>query len=140
MQLGVDDPVVAGELAAKVGPNGSAAIVVKDEPTAARVRGGAARARARIDVRVAPLSTLPFQAEAFDLVVANEAINPVGVSPLKESLRVLRAGGRVVVIETAGSGSSESSGGDGILQQAGFTAVRVLLERKGRRFVEARKS
>lgn len=58
------------------------------------------------DLRPAPLSALPFDAEAFDLVVSNDVLqhvheNEVGQS-VGELLRVLRPGGKLV-LRTNGS-------------------------------------
>jgi len=161
LQVGVDDPAVASALAAKVGLSGDAAIVVTDHEGAARARDAAANAGVLIDVQVTPLSRLPFESAAFDLVIAHSMRGLLSsldantrTAALREWHRVLRAGGRVMTIE-AGPASGlkgllrHSRGNDPqaaagavvtTLEAAGFRAVRVLAEREGYRFTEGIKT
>jgi SAM-dependent methyltransferase len=161
LQIGINDPAVATALAAKVGLSGHAAIVVTDDHSAARARNAAARAGVLVDVQVTPLSPLPFESGAFDLVIAHN-LRGLASSPdanarsaaLREWHRVLRTGGRVMTIEAGPAGrlkgwlrhppSDEAPGAYGAvtsaLEAAGFRAPRVLAEREGYRFTEAIKT
>ena len=162
LQIGVDDPKLLAAMALKIGLSGSASVAVSDEAAATRARGGAAGAGALIDLHVTPLDALPFDNDAFDVVVVH-GVN--GLLPslndqaradraLRETRRVLRHGGRVIVIE-AGPKSGlagvirpyrpdakyEAAGGAvAALQAAGFKPVRMLWEREGYRFTEGLKT
>jgi SAM-dependent methyltransferase len=161
LQIGIDDPAVASALAAKVGLSGNAAIAVTDDEGAARARSAAARAGVLVEVQVTPLSPLPFQSGAFDLVIAHSMRGLVSsldatarTAALREWHRVLRTGGRVMTIE-AGRASGlkgllrhsqldeayDASGGVvSALEAAGFRPVRVLAEREGYKFAEGIKT
>jgi len=154
LQIGVDDPSLVGAIAAKVGLSGHAAIVVADERQAARARAGAAAAGALADIHTTGLAALPCGDDAFDVVVVHAAGvahalgDEPGMAMLGDSRRVLRAGGRIVVIEGRGrglfgrvraAGPSPSEPGAALkaLAAAGFKAARLLAEREGYRFFEA---
>src|SRR6266850_293625 len=106
LQVGVDDAAVASAIAAKVGLSGHAAIAVADERDAARAHGAAASAGVLVDVKVAPLASLPFESDAFDLVVVHGVHGLVSsldadarLAAMREWRGVLRQGGRVMTIE-----------------------------------------
>lgn len=153
LQIGIDDSDLVGAIAAKVGLSGQAAVVVTEERDANKVRGAAARAGALVDVQVAPLDALPFADDAFDVVVLHAAglksvqAGSQSVSILRDALRVLRGGGRVVIIEGSGSGLMtrlrparvDTAGTLSALDAAGFTATRLLAEREGYAFLEGLK-
>lgn len=162
LQIGVDDPTLLGEMAGKTGLSGSASAAVADETAAARAREGAARAGALVDVHVANLETLPFDSEAFDVVVVHgvngllRALHEQARTEpvLREARRVLRHGGRIILIEPgprSGLGGIispyrpdpkyDAAGGSvAALQSAGFRTARVLWEREGYRFTEGLKT
>src|SRR4029434_1273177 len=73
LQIGVDDPAVASAIAAKVGLSGHAAIAVTDDRDAARAHGAAANAGVLVDVKVTSLAALPFDDDAFDLIIVHSA-------------------------------------------------------------------
>src|SRR5258706_11479 len=86
--------------------NTPATVVVADERDAARAHGAAASAGVLVDVKVAPLASLPFDGEAFDLVVVHGVHGLVSsldadarLAAMREWRRVLRQGGRVMTIE-----------------------------------------
>ena len=161
LQVGIDDPAVASAIAAKVGLSGNAAIAVVDERDAARAEKAVAHAGVLVDLKVTPLAPLPFDNDAFDLVVVHGTRGLIAsldsqtrVAAMTEWLRVLRRGGRVMTIE-AGAASGLASvfkqsrtnepyeTGGGVvaaLETAGFRPVRVLAEREGYRFAEGIKS
>lgn len=151
LQIGVDDPSLVGAIAAKVGLSGHAAIVVPDERQAARARAGAASAGALADVQTIAQAPLPFDDAAFDVVVLHATASPDtladrGAPVLRDSRRVLREGGRIVVIEGRARGllararpprAPDSPGAVEALAAAGFRSARLLAEREGYRFFEA---
>jgi SAM-dependent methyltransferase len=150
LQIGVDDASLVGAIAAKVGLSGHAAVVVTDDRQAARARAGAAAAGALADVHTTQ-TTLPYEDDAFDVVVVHaaavaHAFAHQGAALLSDSRRVLRAGGRIVVIEGRGRGwmrrvrpaaLAELAAVLQALASAGFRGARLLAEREGYRFVEA---
>jgi SAM-dependent methyltransferase len=161
LQIGVDDPSLVGALAAKVGLSGAAAVAARDERDANRARAVAADAGVLMDVHVAPWATLPFEPESFDLVVVQStsgflgSMNPEDrVACLQQAYRVLRGGGRIVIIESApraglagllrGHAVNEhyaaSGGAEGALKAERFRAVRTVGEAEGYRFTEGLKS
>jgi SAM-dependent methyltransferase len=162
LQLGVDDAKMMAAMALKIGLSGSTTVAVDSDADASRARDAAAGAGALVDVRVTALDALPFDAGAFDVVVLHgtrgllQALHGQSrdVAALRESHRVLRHGGRIIVIE-AGPKSGlagfinphrpdpqyEAAGGSvAALQTAGFRPVRVLSEREGYRFLEGLKT
>lgn len=154
LQIGVDDSKLVGAIAAKVGLNGHASVVVGEERLAGMARAAAASAGALVDVRVTPLDVLPFADNAFDVVVVHAgAMTPArsdapSVAMLRDALRVLRGGGRLVIIEGSGpkmmarlraSARSDASATLSALGTAGFKAARLLAEREGYRFFEGLK-
>jgi SAM-dependent methyltransferase len=153
LQIGVDDSDLVGAIAAKVGLSGHAAVAVTQARHADRVRQAAARAGALVDVQVGPLDALPFADDAFDVVVLHAAglkrvpADNQSVRILRDVLRVLRSGGRLVIIEGSGSGlltrlrpaRVDTAGTLSALDAAGFTATRLLAEREGYAFLEGLK-
>jgi ubiquinone/menaquinone biosynthesis C-methylase UbiE len=146
-----------GAVAAKVGLSGRALLVAPDESSAERGRKGAANAGVLVDVEIAPPMRLPATGDEFDLAVVDDTAGLLGtmraedrVAAIRELARVLRPGGRVIVIGavTRGglgalltrtqSGPPFVASGDAIkaLEADGFRAVRTLAEREGLVFVE----
>ena len=157
LQIAVDDPALAGAIAAKVGLSGHAAIAVADEAGAAKAREGAAKAGALVDVQVSPLHSLPFADGAFDVAVIHAMSgllasmdDSIRVATLRQVHRVLRSGGRVVIVEAGARGGlrgliggapvGDGAGTVAALTTAGFRGSRVLAEREGYRFVEGMKA
>jgi SAM-dependent methyltransferase len=161
LQIGITDPALTGALAAKTGLSGHAAIAVATEQAADRANAAAANAAALADVRVTRLDALPFDSGSFDAVVVHSTDgllasldDGVRAGAVAEWRRVLRAGGRVLVIEgesksvlggllrprVAVSGAYAQAGGAiGAMRAAGLTAVRELAAREGHRFIEGLK-
>jgi len=155
LAVGMRDTPLIAALAAKSGLTGRACAVDADE---ARVTAGAAaieREGALIEAVRAPWGMLPYDAESFDIVVMRDLLMtlPVQARVLAANgvYRVLRPGGRVVVIEPAPRGGFvgallnrqqgdpdyvTAGGAVAALTQAGFGAVRQLAEHEGQVFVE----
>jgi SAM-dependent methyltransferase len=162
LQIGIDDTMQLGALAAKVGISGHAAIAVFDERSADRARAAVANAATLADIVVTREGALPLDAESFDVGIVNSvggllvALDPaVRARLLAELFRVMRTGGRVITVEP-GTPSGlralfapapkvdeeyERSGGTvSALQSAGFRPVRLLADRDGLRFTEGLKT
>jgi SAM-dependent methyltransferase len=147
LQLGIDDASLLGTLAAKPGLSGQASAAVSDERGAAKVRSAGERAGALIDVKVAPLHSLPFDEGAFDVVIVHGMsglVTALGDTAragfLRETHRVLRPGGRVILIEPGPGGGLFGKNGDhtdpAALGAAGFRPTRLLAQREGYTFTE----
>src|SRR6185295_20054185 len=86
-----------GAVAGKVGLSGRAVVVVPDETSAERARKGAADAGVLIEVGIAPPTTLSYDADSFDVVVADDTGGLFGslsaancAAAIREVRRVLR--------------------------------------------------
>ncbi len=158
LQIGCANGGRLGAVAAKVGLSGRAVLVAPDEAIAERGRKGAERAGALVEVEIAPVTRLPFEAGEFDVAIVDDTEGALGmlraedrVAAIREIARVLRDAGRVVVIGAAprgGLGALLSRAQSGppfagsetariALEVDGFRAVRTLAERDGLVFVEA---
>lgn len=139
-------------LALKPGLSGRAVVVDEDAATSSRAAEAATSEGALIESETAPLTMLPFDAGAFDLVVVNHVLAKVAenrrTQVLAEARRVLRDGGRLIAIEPAtrgglaalvGGGTMPSSSIERELTTAGFRAVRTLAKRDGLAFIEGAK-
>ena len=144
-------------VAGKVGISGRAVAVVPDDASAARVRKGASEAGVLVEVEIAPSTSLPLDSATFDLAIVDDTARLLAEMPpearaatVREALRVLRPGGRAMVIGAVprtGLGGLFSRAPEGprldpapLLQADGFTRVRTLAEREGLVFVEGVKA
>jgi ubiquinone/menaquinone biosynthesis C-methylase UbiE len=154
VQLGCPHGGRMAAVAAKVGLSGRAVAVTANEAEAARARKGAAAAGVLVEVETAPSTRLPLDDGSFDLVVIDDtgamlaSMRPEDrVATVREALRVLRQGGRVMVIGAARRGGlaallTRAAAGPQLdpapsLEAEGFRSVRLLAERDGLTFVEA---
>jgi ubiquinone/menaquinone biosynthesis C-methylase UbiE len=152
LQIGVDTPVVTGLLASKPGISGESSIVLSDEAAAAQARRAVAETSAHVNIGVHPLNALPYPDGSFDLIVIHNRNRQTlsdtsAAATLRECRRVVRSGGRVVVIDRGTpsglaalfqgrSDPGQSEATVKALQSAGFRAVRMLGDRDGCRFTE----
>jgi len=143
-------------LAAKVGLSGRAVAVVADEASAARARKGAEDAGVLVEIEIAPATRLPIDDASIDLAVVDDTGGAFAAltteergAAVRELARVVRPGGRTVIIGTGSATGlarllgkatapsfATSSDGGAALQNAGFRSVRTLAEREGLVFVE----
>ena len=151
--VGGSDPVLIAQLAVKTGLTGRACAVDQSETVTAHAADVAAKEGALIETATAPWTRLPFDANAFDVAVVRDVL--AGLDPalrggcLDEVRRVLRPGGRCLVIDSAARGVSalvrrpagdpDYSSPDSVvraLDSRGFRATRTLAQRQGLLFVE----
>ena len=157
LQVGCSDGGALAAVAAKVGLSGRALAVVPDIATAVRVQKGAQRQGVLVDVEVNASTTLPADDADYDLVVVDDATSQFASldaaaqgALVRESVRVLKPGGRVLVISALPAEGLSAVLGRGpkgpafdatpALEAGGCRFVRLLGEREGLRFVEGTKA
>ena len=157
VQVGCANGGRMAAVAAKVGLSGRAAVVAPDEASAARARKAADAAGVLVEVETGRPAQLPLGDGEFDLAVVDDTAGLFGtmraedrVAAVRELVRVLRPGGRVLDIGSAPRGGlgavlSRTQNGPPFvasgeatiaLEADGFRAVRTLAEREGLVFVE----
>ena len=164
VQIGCAHGGRLGAIAAGVGLSGRAVAIVPDEASAARVNKGAAQAGVLVEIETAPPTRLPADAGAFDVAIVDDTGGLFAtmraedrVATVREVLRILRPGGRVMVIAATARGGARALLTRALavlmtdlparsgprfdpgpsLQADGFRSVRTLAERDGLLFVEA---
>jgi SAM-dependent methyltransferase len=153
LMIGCDDRALLSGLASKTGLSGLAAVAAFDDDGVGRAKAVGAKIGALIEAEVIDGATLPFDTNAFDMVVVDDTRGRFAArsaedrsSYLREAQRVVRPGGRIEVVEGLGGGMfarvarSNSYDTAAELTTAGFRPVRVLAERDGFRFVEGLKA
>ena len=157
LQIGGSDPGLIAALAKTVGLSGHACALAQTDEAAEAFTKAAAADGVLVDVSVGPVRAFPYDPDRFDVVVLKDAIGSMRaydrVLCLQQALRVLRAGGRCLVIEqTVRAGLAallsrrvfdndymDSGGATVALKAEGFRAVRRLAERDGVSFFEGTK-
>jgi len=155
--IGPGSGSVAAELARVAGLNGRVLVVDRDPAAEAAVEAAAVKAGALVEFERAPSSMLPLDAEAFDLFVLHGELSARsqedGRLAVAEARRVLRPGGRIIVIEKSSRpglfglipiGASREpllrpAVAIDLLKAEGFLAVRLLADSEGTAYVEGRK-
>jgi ubiquinone/menaquinone biosynthesis C-methylase UbiE len=141
---------VIEQIAGRPGLSGRAVAVDSTNERTARALAAAEREGALLEVETAPLTSLPFGGESFDVAVVNHLLPelPEGqrATALSEVARVLRGGGRCIVVQAgrrgglaglfSGAPPMRSDEIETLMQRAGFRAVRALADRQGLVFVE----
>ena len=154
LMIGGSDVGLIAALAGKAGLTGRTCLVDESESITSRSARMVEREGALIESFTAPYASLPFEAEAFDVVVIRSVLRMLSAerrSQLSlEAHRVLRPGGRCICIEGSprtglsalfGGGLVASAAGiEASLTTVGFRGARTLAERAGLTFVEGVKS
>jgi ubiquinone/menaquinone biosynthesis C-methylase UbiE len=152
LAVGTHDPKLIAQLAVKAGLTGRACIVDADESSLAKASAAIEQEGALIEAARAPYGMWPYEGDSFDVAVIPDllpSLTPdVRVRCIAEVLRVLRPGGRVVVIERTPRGGVVGALMGGVrsapayegpvetLRGNGFAAVRQLAETDGVSYVE----
>lgn len=155
VHIGCADAAQLAAIASKVGLSGRAAVIVPDTETGVRVERAASQAGVLVEVTVSPLTHLPLEDAAFDVAVVDDTTSGFShmaatdqSAVVRETLRVLRPGGRVMVVGSTvrtGLGArlqrapEPSADPTPALQADGYRAVRILAERDGLIFYEGMK-
>lgn len=150
--VGTRDPKLIAQLALKSGLTGRACIVDADEQSLAGAAAAIEQEGALVEAARAPYGMWPFEENSFDIAVIPELLPSqtpdVRVRCVSEVLRVLRPGGRVLVIERAQRGGLVGAllgtartapayeGPLEVLRSNGFAAVRQLAETDGVTYAE----
>lgn len=147
------DETMPVDVAAKVGLSGQAVALAADDARSDAIRRRAERRGVFVE-RGLITTPLPHEDRQFDLVIADDrspaATAVTDAALLAEAHRVLRPGGRIVVLRSLGRWPwtrrppPATAGIDGALRQAllgaGFKAAREIGAREGVAFVEAARS
>ena len=157
LQIDGGDSGLIAALAKVVGLSGYACAVSTDDAQAERFTRATAATGMLVEIKVSPLGKLPYDPESFDVVVIKDVIGEMcshdRVPCLQQAYKVLRHGGRCLVIEQAmraGLGALFSrrafdqqyvamGGALAALKAEGFRGVRLLAERDGVSFAEGTK-
>jgi ubiquinone/menaquinone biosynthesis C-methylase UbiE len=149
--VGAGSGQLAAEIALVTGLNGRT-VVVSREPGAERiVEAAAARAGALVEFDASDLGALAVADDSADIVVLQRQLGATTIDRAtlaREAVRVLRPGGRVIVIEGVEPGARQGFGKrppapaidapavQQLLADTGLRATRVLAETEGTVYVE----
>ncbi|MGE5361205.1 MAG: methyltransferase domain-containing protein [Bacteroidales bacterium] len=150
LYIGSGTPAMFAALAAKVGVSGRAAAVDEEQAGSSALEQAGTRQGVLVETRQTQLGYLPFESDAFDLIVVDRTrmTTDAAAAWLPDARRVLRAGGRLVVAERLALGGLRALFGGAVsppapptaaidaLTAAGFRPARVIAERDGWRFTE----
>src|SRR5262245_2826649 len=140
LSVGLRDVKLIAALATKAGVTGRACAVDADPARASSGAGEVEAEGALVEVAHAPWDRLSYDAAAFDVALVRDVLSALApdqkTRAASEVLRVLRGGGRVVVIESTKRSRVDPASLTPALKDAGFAAVRVLAEADHMIFVE----
>jgi ubiquinone/menaquinone biosynthesis C-methylase UbiE len=151
--VGARDPALTAEIALVTGLNGRTLVVDPSGEERSRIEAAAANAGALVDIETAPLTSLPLADGASDVAVITDLGDASSRDQIvREAARVVRPGGRVVVIEGkktgglrklwTGGGSSDAIAADqilAVLSAVGLRATRLLGSAEGISYFEGTK-
>lgn len=158
LMLGCGDPLLVAQLAVKTGLTGRAFATDVRQDLTASADEVAPREGALIETATAPWNTLPLEPGSFDVAVIRHVFpdlaQPERIACANEVRRVLRGGGRCLVIDPAPASGFAAvfsrtpinreyvaqGGAVGVLEAAGFRAARLIAQRDGLAFSEAAKA
>jgi ubiquinone/menaquinone biosynthesis C-methylase UbiE len=150
--VGAADADLPAQIAVVTGLNGRTLVVDRGEARV-RVEAAARRAGALVDFEEAPPTSLPVAAESTDVLVLAWGLASLSADErartVEEAMRVLRPGGRAIVVE--GGKASRAATPPGVspvtadailalLAGVGGKAVRTLATVDGLTYYEARKA
>ena len=153
--VGAQGPDLAAEVALVTGLNGRTVVVDRGPDVAGRVQTAAAKAGALVELLDAPLTMLPLDTDAFEVVVVHAGL--AGRTPevrdqvLAEAVRVAGPGRRILIIEgarraglfglvPAKAPTLDEATGRALLERAGTLGPRLLADVDGIAFFEGRKT
>ena len=138
LSCGAGDPGLVAAIAKVTGLSGRAVAHATTAEEAARLLSTAEAAGVLVDVVESPDTALPFEEGDFDLVLVDAVSAPVATL-LPEIRRILRPGGRVVLVVR--QKVPGAPGPSAVKETTGlhFKGARVLFERDGFGIVEALK-
>lgn len=141
LDVGCGTGTLAVEAAHRTGHQGRVAGIDPGIQQIARARAKAARRRLSIEFQVGVIEQLPYAAQTFDVVFSTLMMHhlpaPLKRQGLAEIARVLKAGGRVVIVdfkhkqERAGQATRFHAGGsrvedlEALLREAGFEHIEM---------------
>ena len=132
--IGGGDGRLVAAVGSPTGLTGRVTAVEADAAIANRVELAATAAGVLVEVESASFDRLPFEDAAFDVaVVPMPATAEALAAALTDAWRVVRTGGRAMVV--AAAGVPESAKVIATLGHAGFRAARLLGEREGLAFL-----
>jgi len=150
---GAVEAALAAEIGLETGLNGRTLVIDVGSEARSRVEAAAAKAGALVEFEWAPVTMLPLDAGTFDVAVINRQLASLDghnrVACCQEALRIIKPGGRVVVIEGVRRpglfglipvripGLAPDEVKDA-LTRAGAKAVRLLADVDGVAFFEAK--
>lgn len=151
--LGCSDPALIAALAGKTGLTGRACAADANAELTRRAAVAVEREGALLEAFSAPWHALPFAPDSFDVVVIRGVLAGLDANTraatVREAQRILRGGGRCLVIDDAprggwGSLLNRAPAGSpyapaAALEATAFRGVRTLAEREGLRFTEGMK-
>ena len=138
LSFGAGDPGLVSALAKVTGLSGRAVAHAASPEDAHHLMAAAEAAGVLVEVVESAPSALPFDEGDFDLALVDAVSAPVG-TVLPEIRRVLRPGGRVVVVVRQKVAGAPLPQDVQVATSAHFKGARVLFERDGFGIVEALK-
>ncbi len=152
--VGLSDPQIVAALALKTGLTGRAAAIDADAAVVARAAGAVEREGALVEASQSAWDTLAFEDASFDLALVRNVLMTLTPDArralLQQVYRVLRPGGRLVVVDGSGATGlralvrgrtvdpayAASGGAKAALGALPFSGVRLLAELGGLVFTE----